>query len=267
MTPAESVLASGLFDTVGGLPMHPLVVHFAVVLLPLSALGLIAIIIKSSWRKTFGPVVLVGLLIGAIAAYVAKESGESLAKSVGLPVQHADYGKWTLIVAGLLFLVALAWFLVSRKETRQSGLSLILATASVVLAIIATVLTIVVGHTGAEAAWAGRIPAASGSSSASAKPSAKPTASASAAASSGTSAAGTYTMADVAKHNSASDCWAAINGNAYNLTNWINQHPGGPGVIEALCGNDGTAAFNGQHGGQGRPASELQGFLLGPVKG
>ena len=36
LTPLES----GLFETVAGLPLHPLVVHFAVVLLPLAALGL-----------------------------------------------------------------------------------------------------------------------------------------------------------------------------------------------------------------------------------
>ncbi len=74
-----------------------------------------------------------------------------------------------------------------------------------------------------------------------------------------------YTMADVAKHNSASSCWSAINGNVYDLTKWINQHPGGPSAILSLCGKDGSAAFNGQHGGQRRPASELSGFEIGPL--
>ncbi|HEY6020021.1 MAG TPA: cytochrome b5-like heme/steroid binding domain-containing protein [Candidatus Paceibacterota bacterium] len=74
-----------------------------------------------------------------------------------------------------------------------------------------------------------------------------------------------YTMADVAKHNSASACWTAINGKVYDVTSWINQHPGGTQAILSLCGTDGSAAFNGQHGGQGRPASELASFLLGPL--
>ena len=81
---------------------------------------------------------------------------------------------------------------------------------------------------------------------------------------SGTSGTG-YTMTEVQQHNSASSCWAAINGNVYDLTNWINQHPGGQGPILSLCGTDGSAAFNGQHGGQARPASELKNFLLGPL--
>jgi cytochrome b involved in lipid metabolism len=81
----------------------------------------------------------------------------------------------------------------------------------------------------------------------------------------GTPAATSYTMAQVATHNNASSCWAAINGNVYDLTNWINQHPGGPERILSICGTDGSAAFNAQHGGQRQPAQELQNFLLGPL--
>jgi len=76
---------------------------------------------------------------------------------------------------------------------------------------------------------------------------------------------GSYTMADVQKHNSGSSCWTAINGNVYDVTNWINQHPGGPDAILSLCGTDGSSAFNGQHGGQGRPESELATFKIGTL--
>ena len=74
-----------------------------------------------------------------------------------------------------------------------------------------------------------------------------------------------YTPAQVMQHNSAQSCWSAINGNVYDLTDWINQHPGGPEAILSLCGTDGSAAFNDQHGGQRRPANELAGFLIGPL--
>ncbi|MDB4984469.1 MAG: conserved rane protein of unknown function [Patescibacteria group bacterium] len=80
---------------------------------------------------------------------------------------------------------------------------------------------------------------------------------------SSTPAANTYTMAQVATHKDATSCWTTINGNVYDVTAWINQHPGGPGRILALCGTDGSAAFNGQHGGQARPASELASFKIG----
>ena len=74
-----------------------------------------------------------------------------------------------------------------------------------------------------------------------------------------------YTMEQVKANNSSSKCWSAINGKVYDLTNWINSHPGGPGAITSLCGNDGTSSFNGMHGGSGQPASRLAGYLLGPL--
>jgi cytochrome b involved in lipid metabolism len=72
-------------------------------------------------------------------------------------------------------------------------------------------------------------------------------------------------MANIAKNNSAASCWVAIDGNAYDLTRWISPHPGGTAAISNLCGTDATAMFLGQHGGQGRPSSTLNTYLLGPV--
>jgi cytochrome b involved in lipid metabolism len=80
-----------------------------------------------------------------------------------------------------------------------------------------------------------------------------------------TTNSGGITMAQVATHAGASSCWAAINGKVYDLTNWINQHPGGPDKILAICGTDGSAAFNGQHGGERRPESELANFYIGTL--
>ncbi|MFM1910077.1 MAG: hypothetical protein RLZZ545_775 [Actinomycetota bacterium] len=74
-----------------------------------------------------------------------------------------------------------------------------------------------------------------------------------------------YTMDKVRQNNSASSCWSIINGNVYDLTKWINSHPGGRSAITGLCGRDGTSAFNGQHRGEGRPTSTLSGYLLGPL--
>jgi hypothetical protein len=74
-----------------------------------------------------------------------------------------------------------------------------------------------------------------------------------------------YTMEKVRANNSATSCWSAINGNVYDLTNWISSHPGGSSVIRALCGTDGSAEFSAKHGGQGKPESRLSGYLLGPL--
>ena len=74
-----------------------------------------------------------------------------------------------------------------------------------------------------------------------------------------------YTMEKVRANNSATSCWSVINGSVYDLTSWINSHPGGSSVIRALCGTDGSAEFSAKHSGQGKPESRLRGFLLGPL--
>jgi cytochrome b involved in lipid metabolism len=74
-----------------------------------------------------------------------------------------------------------------------------------------------------------------------------------------------FTAAQVAAHASVASCYSSINGAVYDLTSWISQHPGGSAAIKGLCGKDGSAAFNGQHGGQGRPESELAGFKIGTL--
>lgn len=76
-------------------------------------------------------------------------------------------------------------------------------------------------------------------------------------------ASSTYTLDDVAAHATQADCWAAINGNVYDLTQWISAHPGGSDKIIALCGTDGTAAFTGEHGNEGEPNERLSGFQIG----
>jgi len=88
------------------------------------------------------------------------------------------------------------------------------------------------------------------------KASAKPSASA---------AAAGYTMEKVKANASATSCWTVIKGNVYDLTAWINQHPGGSSSIKSLCGIDGSAAFAAQHQGQSKPESRLAGYLLGPL--
>lgn len=77
---------------------------------------------------------------------------------------------------------------------------------------------------------------------------------------------GTYSLADVAKHGSESDCWAVIDGRVYNLTTWIPRHPGGKQAIMSLCGKDGSAAFNDQHGGGAQQQAILATLKVGTLK-
>jgi cytochrome b involved in lipid metabolism len=75
-----------------------------------------------------------------------------------------------------------------------------------------------------------------------------------------------FTMAQVATHNSATSCYSVVEGGVYDLTSFVSKHPGGQSAIKSLCGVDGTAAFSNQHGGQGKPSSVLAQYKIGIVQ-
>jgi predicted heme/steroid binding protein len=54
-------------------------------------------------------------------------------------------------------------------------------------------------------------------------------------------------MDDVQRHNTEGDCWIAINGKVYDLTDFVEEHPAGPESIIELAGQDGTEAFDAVH--------------------
>ena len=75
-----------------------------------------------------------------------------------------------------------------------------------------------------------------------------------------------YTKAEVAAKNTASNCWTIVGNKVYDLTQWISRHPGGSGAIASLCGVDGTSGFKGKHGSSGRPNSILDSYYIGDLK-
>jgi len=74
-----------MFDLINGLPIHPLVVHAVVVLLPLAILGTVAIAVRPAWRTAYGPLVLGCAAVATALIPVATSSGEALEKHVGDP--------------------------------------------------------------------------------------------------------------------------------------------------------------------------------------
>lgn len=76
-----------------------------------------------------------------------------------------------------------------------------------------------------------------------------------------------YSVAEVAKHDSQNDCWMIINGEVYNATNYLYAHPGGAMVIIPYCGSDATAAFDSVRGHtSSRTQMDLSSLLIGTVK-
>ncbi|MDP9801181.1 putative membrane protein [Arcanobacterium wilhelmae] len=260
------------------IPLHPLAVHLPVVLVPLSVLFLLASVATARWRNVSTTLGTVFAWVSFAGLLVAKETGESLAHVRGVPSAHEMWADFTVVAVGLLAVFATAWALPLLRELGKPGLTKLadagaklapIARVLVALAAIASLVFIVlVGHSGASAVWDKPAASATAAPASAAPAQAAPAASAPSGATSAPASAadGSFTMAEIAKHNSAESCWVAINGTAYDLTTWINHHPGGPAVIGTMCGTDGTAAFTVQHGGEGEPAAELAQFKLGPVK-
>lgn len=75
-----------------------------------------------------------------------------------------------------------------------------------------------------------------------------------------------YSLLEVSLHKNEQNCWTTINGNVYDLTSWIEKHPGGAKAILSLCGIDGTQKFLEMHGGQVKPEAVLGNFVIGKLK-
>ncbi|NMB84105.1 cytochrome b5 domain-containing protein [Candidatus Roizmanbacteria bacterium] len=78
----------------------------------------------------------------------------------------------------------------------------------------------------------------------------------------------TFSHAEVAKHNNVDDCWLMYQNNVYNVSDYLNRHPGGSNIIVPYCGKDATSAFL-TKGGRGshsqRAFQELESLRIGLV--
>lgn len=180
------VLQTSPFDQVFGLPLHPLVVHAAVVLLPLAALAVLACVLVPPLRRRFGGLTVALLAAGAGAAFVARLSGEQLAERVERPVEHAFWGGILPWVAIALLVAAAVWWAAGAAADRRartasgtgaggttssaaassstaagkgaSPVGTISGGIAAILALVVLGMTVVVGHSGSAAVW-GDLPA------------------------------------------------------------------------------------------------------------
>lgn len=158
-----------MFDLINGLPVHPLVVHAVVVLLPLAIVGTVLIAVRSSWRATYGPLVLVFAALATVLTPVATSSGEALEKRVGDPGKHAQLGDqliWYAIPLLVLLLVLVLLDRLQRRDVTRSrgGLATGVAVLAVVAAVACGVQVYRVGDSGARSAWGDRVSSAPSSS-------------------------------------------------------------------------------------------------------
>lgn len=79
-----------------------------------------------------------------------------------------------------------------------------------------------------------------------------------------------YTLQDLEDARLRGECWTAINGNVYNITEFVDQHPGG-NIINDDCGIDATVLFETRPVGSGTPHSTnartiLEKYYIGKLK-
>ena len=142
-----------MFDTISGLPVHILVVHGVVVLVPLLSLVTLAFVVRPRWRSALGWAVL-GNAVCVVLALVAKESGEKFKDRLGISGaaidKHVEYGDvlW-LFALGLLVASVIAWVLVNRGTGGivVAGLLVVVAAGG------ATGWTVLTGDSGSRAVW------------------------------------------------------------------------------------------------------------------
>lgn len=140
-------------EEVAGLPLHPLVVHAAVVLIPLSGLLAVLMVALPRFSQRFGPLVLVLAWSAAGAAVVAKESGEMLRRELGgVPRTHAEAGElMPYFAAGQAVLITLLWLADRRGGRGVFGVLIALLT---LLAVVATgYWAYRTGDSGARSVW------------------------------------------------------------------------------------------------------------------
>lgn len=65
----------------------------------------------------------------------------------------------------------------------------------------------------------------------------------------------TYSLSEISTHNSEQDCWLVINGNVYDVTEFVASHPGGGTILQG-CGKDATELFETRPMGSETPHSD-----------
>ena len=161
--------------TIAGLPVHPLLVHATVVVVPTAALCVLLAAVSTRFRRWAGPLPLALTLFALLLDPLTTSSGESLEHTVGsnaLIEKHSQLADGLLPWLILLALMAGALYAFHWRERRglsngrprsRAWLPIVVSVVAVVAALGTSVQCVLIGHSGAEAAWS-HVNSGSGSS-------------------------------------------------------------------------------------------------------
>jgi hypothetical protein len=170
-----------VFEEILGIPMHPLVVHAAVIFVPLQVLAALAYALVPFVRRHVAWLVVALAVAAPLAAWLAKLSGDAFRRRLTrngtagpslLPKidQHSSYGDATLYASAVLgvLMIVLVWVQVSRSR-RALGATDAAGSSHPASMVVAAVLTVGVlamavatgyyvfrtGDSGAHMVWTG----------------------------------------------------------------------------------------------------------------
>ncbi|MBM7774617.1 putative membrane protein [Actinokineospora baliensis] len=147
-------------EFIDGLPVHALVVHAVVVLVPLSVLGAIVIALWPAARQRFGWLVVGFAAVATVLTPIATSSGEDLEKRLpesDLIKAHEELGDLMIWFVLALLVAVTALMVVSSRpvETWTKPVVIALAVLSIGTGVAAGVHVYRVGDAGARAVWDG----------------------------------------------------------------------------------------------------------------
>ena len=146
-----------MFDEFRGLPLHPLVVHAADVLLPVTALLGVLYVVPRLRMQLRWPL-LAAALASLVTVYVTRQSGEALKDTLNLggPVaaaveRHQDLANHLMWLVVALAVVVVVAVLTSRRG--RPAVQTVLAALVFLAAVAVGVQTARVGEAGTRAVW------------------------------------------------------------------------------------------------------------------
>jgi uncharacterized membrane protein len=146
---------------INGTPLHPLVVHAAVVFTPLAALAVIAYFGRLRWRPAMRLPTLALSVVCGLAIVSSYLTGKSFAnanpqlRQLALVREHEARAGMLLWVGIVFAVVAVAAVLVTDRESTSPAVATSVTVLAVLLAIAVLVLVVIVGDLGARAVWSG----------------------------------------------------------------------------------------------------------------
>ena len=101
-----------MFDSINGVPIHALIVHVAIVLIPLSAIGAILIAARPKALRLFGVKTVIAAAVGVVAGVISGMLRKGLGQDATWSGNYVEYRNIFPIPAlGFLFLLTIFWLI------------------------------------------------------------------------------------------------------------------------------------------------------------